>query len=238
MFNIVRLDWDSDFFGLEVGKLNYASDIVLDKELFQKKALKFNLVYVFSEHIITSNFLALVDIKVVFKGKIEKTPYNINLNIQEFDAKIHDLDQLVQLCLESGIHSRFRLDKNFVNNEYEKLYKHWLNKSLSKELAFKTLVYFENNEVLGFVTIGVKELDTSEIGLIAVDKKARGRSIASDLISAVNEISLNLSFKYIQVVTQKNNIPAVNLYTKSGFDELSSTYIYHYWNTIGTNDPF
>ena len=45
---IQRLDWDSDFFGYEVGKLEIVDIINFNFDVFKNEAKKFKLVCVFS----------------------------------------------------------------------------------------------------------------------------------------------------------------------------------------------
>ena len=136
----------------------------------------------------------------------------------------------VQTCALpiSGEFSRFRLDRRFISNEYERLYVEWLRKSLNKTIAFKTFVAREKTEIAGLITLGKKK-ECADIGLVAVDEKYRGRGIGRDLIRFADNAAFTMGFKQIQVVTQKKNWGACRLYEKCGFKMNNVINVYHYW---------
>jgi len=136
------LEWDSRFFGYPVARifLDQEGSDILDI-IFQKlKSGKYRLTYFYVPpkeqgiiNRISKEGGILVDQKAVFSKFTEKHNECSN-NIVEFqDAEINE--KLKKLVLEAGTYSRFRLDKNFVNNEYERLYVEWLIKSVNKEIA-------------------------------------------------------------------------------------------------------
>lgn len=226
---IERVPWDSDFFGFEVGK--FTVDKIFDFASFENEAKKYRLVYIFSDCILEGENLKLVDKKVIFNQSI---PLSIGLSnynkIESFNSNLHDLDQLINLTLQSGIYSRFYTDENFKSNEYKKLYTEWILNCINGKLSFDILISVSNSKILGFCTISKKNNALADIGLVAVDKEARGKGLATELIYRAMQLAVNKSLKSIQVVTQLNNLPAVKLYTKTNFKVKKITNIYHYWN--------
>ncbi len=83
---------------------------------------------------------------------------------------------------------------------------------------------------MGFVTIGARKKNVSEIGLIAVDQTFRGKRGSEILIINAVEKMVNLVGLYINVSTQEDNTPAMKLYASLGFKPVSKKYIYHIWN--------
>src|SRR5690606_27130927 len=79
--------------------------------------------------------------------------FNPNIRVVSFNKDKHNFDQLLQLTLESGEYSRFAIDKNFVNNEYRKLYTKWIENSIDKINAIEVLLAVEGESILGFVTL-------------------------------------------------------------------------------------
>ena len=63
------------------------------------------------------------------------------------------------------------------------------------------------------------------IDLIAVDKKAQGRGVASSMIKFANS---NIKRPSIKVGTQIQNLPSIKLYKKLGFVLTQSDYVFHY----------
>lgn len=225
MNDIEELKWDSDFFGKKIGKITVQNN----DELTNIKLNKYDLIYVFSDN---SNLnYKLVDKKIVYIIDDLNTIENNNtLELTTFDKNIDDYNQLLDLTLQSGEFSRFKLDKNFSNGEYEKLYTEWINKSINKELAFDIIIKRLDNKVVGFSTLSKKTNELADISLVAVDSNYRGRGIAKQLIQQCIHLSKEKGFKKIQVVTQLDNNPANILYTHCGFKKDSLTYIYHIWN--------
>lgn len=228
---IEKLNWDSEFFGYPVGKIVLEKGATFAAEAFKSKLSDFKLVYIFSPQELElkeSSQIFLADKKVVFLKQLDKAKqYEIKAEINEYDGPLSD--DLLELVLESGIYSRFRVDKHFKNKEFERLYTEWILKSLDGGIAEKVYVSRVDREMAGFITVGLKNGRT-DIGLISVNEKFRGMSIASSLISVACNYSIAKSIYKIQVVTQGDNIPAMKLYQHNGFEIEEITYIYHYWN--------
>ncbi|AZQ59693.1 GNAT family N-acetyltransferase [Maribacter sp. MJ134] len=229
---IKKLPWDSLFFGYSIGKV-FLDDF--DEHLLAKVKVdseRFKLSYVFSNEKIDYKGFKHVDTKIIFKKENFQIPFEVSksLSITSFDKDVHDSVELKNLALQSGKHSRFYVDEGFKNDEYDKLYSEWLSKSLKKKLAFQTLVALEEKKIIGFVTIAKVNDETAEIGLLAVDAMTRGKGVGSQLINKATQLILELGYNSFLVATQEINIPAVKLYKKAGFKELSLQYIYHIWN--------
>ena len=226
---VKKLEWDSNFFGYPVGLFVVNPLHEFPYTEFIEESQKFKLVYIFSS-LELNNFrtLKLVDKKVILTKKISQDN-NFDVPL-EFDNKLHSYEQLSNLAYLSGIYSRFKIDSNFLEDDFFKIYKEWLDKSLDKKLAFGVFIKHIENKVAGFISVGKKDKETAKIGLIAVDKAFQGRNLATKLIQNAEHISILNKYKSIEVATQLENIPAVNLYKKNGFNIESITNIYHYWN--------
>ncbi|MEO7767482.1 MAG: GNAT family N-acetyltransferase [Ferruginibacter sp.] len=223
--------WDSAFFNLNVGeiyiqKADEFSHINLDD------LKKYDVVYVFTDEEMTGNInVVLVDTKVTWKKGISNTNYKLANNIKSLnDGTDYSYDELLNLAYISGTYSRFKSDSHFNNGEFNKLYKMWLDSSLNKSIAFDTLVDIRDNNLAGFITIGFANQECSQIGLVAVAPNYQGMGIASSLISAAEFQSYEKGCKYLMVATQSENIAAMQLYKKAGFNIFSKKFIYHIWN--------
>ncbi|WP_313187932.1 GNAT family N-acetyltransferase [Sphingobacterium siyangense] len=226
---LIPLDWDSEFFGYNVAKIE-VSDSIDNSVLLDRR---FRLVYVFSRQPIASLESKLMDKKACFHMEtifVNNEISNNSLLIESFDARKHSYETLKSLTLESGVFSRFFVDKEFVNEEFSRLYTKWIENSVNKTSAIEVFVALENKELLGFITLTKKAEDLADIGLLAVSPEARGRKVASSLIEHVKGYASNIGFTKMQVVTQIDNIPATKLYESVGFELKELTYIYHIWN--------
>jgi dTDP-4-amino-4,6-dideoxy-D-galactose acyltransferase len=132
------------------------------------------------------------------------------------------------LAIQSGEYSRFKTDPNFGISEFERFYKEWIINSVSGKIADGILIYKNNDRIVGMITYKIKD-NFCTIGLLAVDRDFRGKSIGKLLIGGlINELTgKNISRLY--VVTQKANHAACRFYEKCGFIVDKVENVYHFW---------
>lgn len=230
-----KLEWDSSFFGYPIGKLDddaISPDSILN--LIQEEHKKgTKLIYWFikpSNHTLIrlADQLKLqpIDIKATF----HKVPVE-NKMVSNISSLLHEelSPTLLSLALQSGWQSRFKIDANFNNNEFERLYTTWIEKSLNGDLSIDVLGYTTNNEVQGLVTIENKGDKAASIGLIAVDERARGMKIGTKLMEASEQICYKKGIKNLSVATQRSNKQACNFYESLGYTLSDEVNIYHIW---------
>lgn len=226
---ITRLEWDSNFFGYPIGKISISKNEAIDLKEFQTVYNDYKLIYVFSDYLIQNNSqIKLVDTKVKFLKNCEKD--SKLKEIVEYDSSIHNYSQLEQLAYLSGKYSRYKLDQNFENGEFKKLYKEWLTSSIGKTIADKIFIFADQNNIGGFITLNNLQKQETSIGLIAVAPNYQGQHIGSKLIRYCENESLLHGSSKISVFTQSENEAAMKLYKKNGFEINSIQYIYHIWN--------
>jgi len=226
---INKKKWDSDFFEMKIGEMYLENSKDYNQKELSLLSKKYNLIYIFSNEDIKG--LKPIDKREIFKLNIidRETIKQFNDSIS-FSSEKHSYDEIRSLTLQSGVYSRFQIDGNFKNNEYEKLYTEWIKKSISKEISIDIIIILIENKIVGFATLNKKSAQLADIGLVAVDEKYRGRGIAKELINRAIFKAKKLGFKEIQVVTQNENKPARKLYETIGFNSIKTTNIYHYWN--------
>ena len=226
---IVALDWDTDFCGNKVGKIVVQNNLI-DENLLLNNDYK--LLYLFSNEALSDELvkkynLFLADEKIdlitqVSDLTLDKSP---NENLEELTK----LDEnLLDLTLQSGHYSRFKIDPNFKKNEFEKLYAVWIEQSITHKNAEKVIGFLVNNKVVGFVTIGLKN-NAYDIGLIAVDEAHRSLKIGKQLLAYVFNYAISKEINKVTVTTQKQNQGAMKFYINNGFSVNHTTYIYHLW---------
>ena len=223
---VVRLDWDSDFFGYEVGSASDFSYSVQDLEGVENAP--YQLIYLGLDQAEPKlpNHFFLADEKLVLCKSIQTDhTYLVDSNIVELTE---NSDKLLSLALQSGLYSRFKVDPNFKENEFERMYAKWVENSLNGKQHQKVLGFVEENGLLGFITITEKS-GVLHIGLIAVDEAARGKGIGSVLLNWVFNYATLHGFKQVNVVTQAANSGALNFYEQHGFEIISRTFLYHVW---------
>ena len=236
--NVEYLKWDSDFFGLKIGKV-INNERIPKSELKQllnvAKAENYSLIYVFtpekekiSEEILSETNSKLVDRKIVYSLNIEEKATENHPEILDYSAAKLTAE-LLDLSYLSGHYSRFKSDKKLPNNAFQRLYKEWIEKSLNGVLADRVFVAMDSNkQIIGFVTLQIKE-SSAEIGLIAVSEKTQGKKTGTKLIDKCIQYLQEKSIKTLTVPTQLENTQACKFYEKYGFTTHSITNIYHFW---------
>ncbi len=225
---IIQLDWDTHFFGYKVGKVIAENE--LDEEVLKNS--DYQLIYIFSKEalpndVVKKNKLFLADEKVDLIIDISKIPFSKSFN--ESIIELNELDSnLLDLTFESGHFSRFKVDRNFKNNEFEKLYTAWIEQSIRHENAEKVIGFMIDSKVVGFITICFKN-NRYDIGLVAVSKQYRSLKIGKQLLEYIFNYASEKECNYATVTTQKQNEGAMKFYIKNGFSINHTTYIYHLW---------
>jgi dTDP-4-amino-4,6-dideoxy-D-galactose acyltransferase len=229
------LEWDSKFFGYPVARIifDHEGGSCLDDLFLKIKSEKTRLVYFIVPpaekgliNSITSRGGIFVDQKIVF-SKVTEKHNNLSEDVVEFKGS--DINErLINLVLRAGLYSRFRIDENFKNQEYERLYIEWLYKSINKSIAFKTLIAKKGSDIIGITTLGRKTHD-AHIGLVAVDENFSGQGIGYNLVHSADTVASEMGLSKIKVVTQSKNKSACRLYEKCNFHIEKITNIFHYW---------
>ena len=230
---IKLLTWDTDFFHKKIGRIDCGDQTDLPSLLLQARKEDYELIYVFCNG---SNFLppgileayngSLVDRKVIFENKKLITK-ELSFPVEEYTST-EVSEELEQLAYVSGRYSRFRMDARFHPDDFYRMYRTWIAKSVSREIADKVFVIREKDQIRGMVSLKITD-GKGVIGLIAVSLLSQGKGYGQILNDACcNELS-QLNIKILEVATQMDNAGACRFYEKCGFSVQSVTNIYHFW---------
>lgn len=236
-YNIVHLEWDTIFFGVNSAK------IVLKKEINNNDVddiLRFLIInnYEFVTIQNTNNnennnyvlknlrnsFLADVNIQFVknilqINEKLKKSK-NIAIN-----NKVKPNEDIINISKESFMYSRFLNDKNLKNGD--KIYYEWTKNAFERDDKF-FCVYQINERNVGYILFSIDNNEIT-IELIAVDKDCKGKGIGHELINDLENFAKENNINNIKVGTQINNIYAQNFYQSCGFKHITNHSIYHLW---------
>lgn len=225
------LQWDSDFFGLRIGRIDLqksedVAEIVARKDELQRQ---FDLLYIFDPYDIgfTEEHASFVDEKILYGKSCEpRTQYS---DISYYREAIPS-DDLYHLALVSGEFSRFKTDELFPKGSYERLYTRWIEKACPEEGTNKQILlcYNSRHAVKGMITIDY-DGDLGRIGLSAVDTVSQREGIGMKLMSTLDGYLYEHGVKRLEVSTQKTDTFACNWYERNGFTIMSKTKIYHWW---------
>ena len=224
---IKKLDWDSEFFNLKIGEVNIESNNCD----FEDNT--YDLLYVKSKKDIGLNISGFentfTDQTLIYTKDLDKNPAKIDFTgIIPFDETKFSIERLYELSYVGGSFSRFNLDKRFDNEKFKKLYRTWIDNSLSGKNADELLVYHEQDELIGFVTYKV-EKNIATYYLLAVDPKHRGKKIGIKLFDYVAQKMIGYNVDKLMIPTQKSNVGACYIYEKLGYKILEEKNIKHYW---------
>ena len=227
---VTPLEWDSGFFGLRIGKAIVSTQKELDELSYMRDSLSemYDLIYIFGNNDMTASVpdSILVDKKVVYTAEVTK-PSCFDDHLLEYKDQLVSED-LLKLALASGEYSRYKLDKHFPPNSYEKLYTRWIEQSVNHSIANEVFCYMVNDSPKGLITLK-HDNDYGVIGLVATDSECRGMGIGSAMLQHVKHYLFTKGGKTINVATQYDNKAACHLYEKAGFTVSSCTNVWHWW---------
>ena len=228
---IRKLDWDSEFFGLQIGRVDLQTlDDAVDLALMHYDLkYQYDLLYVFSKEGLSFDAIGTeqVDEKILYSKPCEPREQYNDISFYKQEVPSNDL---YRLALVSGGYSRFKLDERLPNGSYERLYTRWIENACPKEGTNKQILTYldAQNVVKGMITIDHQD-ELGHIGLVAVDTDCQHQGIGGKIMSTLDGYLCGLSVKTLDVPTQKANKDACRWYEKNGFKVKSVTPIYHWW---------
>ena len=233
------LKWDSDFFGIKIARILPVrlDSVHLNSVLEALKEKNVVAAYWACDSTDQESQKAakrlkgiLADRKTKYKidlSEIEIKEVNISGTVEEFSSRKPNR-ALYDLAVQSGAYSRFRVDSNFSKQQFEDLYKKWIEQSTSRTLACVVFVVKEGKEIVGMICLGDKN-GQGRIVLFAVNSQKRGRNYGQALVMAAHAWFFKKGYRTVQVVTQGSNIPACRFYEKCGYRVEKVENVYHFW---------
>jgi len=229
--DIRALQWDSDFFGLRIGRvdLQTQADAAELEKRHEELKQQYDLLYVFDAYAVgfEAKGSRLVDEKILYSKPCE--PRKQYSDISFFRGQAPS-DDLYRLALVSGGYSRFKLDERLPDGSYERLYNRWIENACPVEGTNKQILTFLNADgvVKGMITIDYQG-ELGHIGLVAVDNDVQHQGIGGKIMSTLDGYLFEQGVKTLEVPTQKANFDACRWYEKNGFAVQSKTPVYHWW---------
>jgi len=239
MTEVHRLDWDSRFFGISIGRVDFPPDRLNPGAIAYalRSAESMNLACLYLQMPFVSpevtafcarpDFL-LVDIKTVLSKNPapEALPEEPGWAVIPPEEAHHPvLEDITEAVSQT---SRFRFDPRFGLAGAARLYRTWLRNSLEGGFVSDFLVAAKHGRAEGFITLRTKD-GAPHIDLLGVADEARGRGVGGRLIRAAEARVKAQGGDRLDVVTQGHNIDAPNTYQAAGFRIVSPTLFYHVW---------
>lgn len=239
------LEFDSKHFGMNMGKIsitdasclstfdnynkleNYNNLLENITSIIKKEKLNHVTIKISNPLIKINNFLSshgfyLTDINNIYLLDLNKFDRSMFLNKSKEikDIILATKEDLVQLKHMAGIlfsNSRFYNDPNLPLDKVSNMYSTWVE-SLINDSNSKIFICKDKNDIIGFITLTPDKSNNSAISyLIAVDPTYQGKHIGQQLMLKIIYYLTDKGISTLEIGTQFNNIPAINLYSRLGF---------------------
>lgn len=237
----VCLPWDSEFFGVRIGRVNETrlrADTAVHVQAWAKEN-EIDCLYFLAEmddvetviHAKRAGFM-LHDIRVLLEAKRSSPRYRPVYDGNEItlrDAEPGDVPALRRIASSVHTDTRFYHDPNFANEKCDELYATWIEKCCANEYQ-TVLVALWNGRPAGYFAYFVDpDSICAHIDLVGVDPAYHGKGIGSVLAShAMDRIDQSRA-QTVRVVTQGRNMAAQGLYQRFGFTTVAMHLWYHWW---------
>lgn len=113
----------------------------------------------------------------------------------------------------------FEIIKDRLQEEFDEFWTPGVLLSELKNENTKYIVLKENNNILGFAGIWITP-DTVELNNIVIKKDSRGKGYSKVLLEKLIEISKETSREIFTLEVSEENVVAINLYKKYGFENV------------------
>jgi N-acetylglutamate synthase-like GNAT family acetyltransferase len=240
---IQYLSWDTDFFGIKIGRIEILDENDFDPFKFKEQALdeKFELIYVskfgsmLTAGAIYIGHLELVDVMLTMSKKFDEkdyidTPYEFRRELS-----MDELDECYNIAEQTSIVSRFYKEPKVGPEKTKELYRKWIDNAINKSVADGLFLVKEANSVAGIHLI--KTDDKNKIGfcsVIGVNKSYKGCGLGKKLWEQSFGYWANeKQIEYCKVPFSFLNSESFNFHLKMGFDKIEETkFIYHFRNSF------
>ncbi|PKH19610.1 dTDP-4-amino-4,6-dideoxy-D-galactose acyltransferase [Enterobacterales bacterium CwR94] len=223
---IKALEWESHFFGLRSGLLDFNQPQLLDDEQMQH----FDVVQAKLDAQQTSDIDALCamgfrlvegEADLLLRIDAGERPTGVRI------ARAEHIPALRIAASEAFSHSRFRAPW-FAEHDSARFYAQWIENAVKGSFDHLCLLAVgPQNEIQGFVSLREIAQDEARIGLLATLPAHQGKGIGLKLMIAAQDWCRARRLKTLRVATQLANLPALRLYLRCGASlERTSYWLY------------
>ncbi|MGJ9458085.1 GNAT family N-acetyltransferase [Oceanobacillus sp. CF4.6] len=220
-----KLQWDSDFWGIDVYHLNNHKNMKVEEIsstncLVQALPKVNDLEFI---HYLECKGFSFKESKVSLQKEVHT---KINIEKSNFrPLTLSELEQYDDVFFDLfGGNTRYNI---FSEKKINEFYNTWVLNSIVGKMDDEAIGFFQNEKLAGIVTYRFHST-TITIGLMAVLPEFQGKSISQLLLSYVDNIAIKKNINRIRISTQGKNINALNAYIKNGYRILSIDHWYYY----------
>jgi dTDP-4-amino-4,6-dideoxy-D-galactose acyltransferase len=242
---IERLDWDSSFFEMNIGRTSIEDVQTFDPITFRKEAKNaYDLVYVFSQTMLSKEhafkaYLDLVDIIITMSIPIKRT---LNPDFEfgfRTELSLNEISECYEIAEQTSVVSRFYREPLIGPERAKALYRKWIDNSLNRTYCDGILLTKLGKSISGIHVI--KTDHRKKIGLcslIGVNQNYKGMGMGKKLWEQA--FTYWTSMKDIDkciVPFSIKNTESFNFHLKIGFNRIEEIkYIYHFRNNSNTKN--
>jgi dTDP-4-amino-4,6-dideoxy-D-galactose acyltransferase len=235
---IERLTWDTDHFGVPIGRVIGSTVSADDVAEADQLGLRCLYLLVQAADIRAAAAAEDLDFRVIDERATLSRPLVGHEPAGSDDAGsaavrpavAADLVALEPVARTAHVDSRFFADPHFDREAAAMLYVAWLRKSLAGELADIVLVAEDAGAPAGYITGHIDpDRKTVAIGLFGVAEAARGRGLGSQLLATLLAAATHRRIQSVTVVTQGANVAAQRVYRAAGLRTIRSELWLHRW---------
>ena len=235
-----RLDWDSDFFGVNIARANTSQ---LDPDTIEAinawcKGNSIDCLYFLAGgddtktiRIAEDQRFRLVEVRITMELKLAGwEPKNYpkeNPDILIRAVRAEDLPILQSIAEGLYVNTRFYVDERFPNDKSQQFYQTWI-KNICEGRTEMGLVAELDGQIQGFIS-GRKSGAIGQLDLVGVRANTQGTGIGYELIRSGTVWYPDHGAEYIYLYTQGRNIVTQRLLQRLGFLTKNCQLYYHKW---------
>jgi dTDP-4-amino-4,6-dideoxy-D-galactose acyltransferase len=235
-----RLEWDSEFFGVNVG---YAGCLRMTPGIerlcrrFTQREKIDVMEYLCNCHdklsVVTAEKAgySFVDIRLTFETGLGHVaaPVAPRPNMALRPARLEDIPRLREIATGIYPDSRYYFDGNFDQEKIVEFYRNWVEKAVRGTFDDHALVLCEAENPVGYCSTNHHHGRAAKIGVFGLDERLRGTGAARYLLEAALWELKKSGREHVEVVTQGRNYAAQRLYQRAGFITQKTELWYHKW---------
>ena len=230
------VEWDSRFFGLNIGRLNPERPSVrnVEEALVWSREQNIQCLYALVVpddpvcNVLEAKGFAHVDDRVTLG--VSAKPVEVRIPSEgDLGAWCEaDIAPLRAIAALNHTDAKYYADGHFPVAKCDELYATWIENSC-RGFADNVLVARQAGRPIGYITCHLRGSGHGQIGLLGVGESGRGKGWGQALVRASLNWFAGQGASDVIVVTQGRNAAARALYRKCGFEISSEQWWFHKW---------
>lgn len=233
-----KLNWDSNFFGINIASLNHAliNENIMKLVFSFCKQQRIQCLYFRADSRSLKNVelaekygFHFANIRTTYilekKEKIKKRKKGYIFR----ESRKSDIPWIIDVSRDAYTDSRYYFDSNFPREICSKFYVEWVEKIIRNSgKGEKIFVLERNKKPIAYIGSAIWGREIV-IELIAVDPVSRGKGMGKKILREFIYHYQKAAYYRFRVVTQGRNIAAQRLYQSCGFEINDMGIDYHKW---------